>query len=67
MTGGVDEVNIGILPGQADAGGLHGDAPPLLHGETVGMSGALIHAARLADRLEVHQQLLERVVFPAST
>ena len=57
VAGGVDQVDERPPPVHADAGGLDRDAPPLFHGEIVGMGGTLVHAAGAADSAGVHQQL----------
>ena len=64
MPGGVDQVDAHIPPGQADAGGLHGNAPALLHRQIVGMGRARVNASGPANCPGMHQQLLGKGGFP---
>ena len=64
VAGGVDQVYPHALVLQRDGGRPHRDAPAALHLQPVGVGGAVVHAARLADAPAAQQQLFGHGGFP---
>jgi len=58
VPGRVDEVDLHILPCEADAAGLDRDAAPLLDGQGIRVRGAAVHAALFADGAAEQENLL---------
>ena len=56
VTGGVNQVKQGILMAKIHAGCLDGNAPAALHGKGIGMGGAGINGAGIADGTGVGKQ-----------
>ena len=65
VAGGVDQVHPHALVLQRDGGRPHRDAPAALHLQPVGVGGAVVHAACLADAPAAQQQLFCHGGFPS--
>ena len=55
VAGRVDQVDLDVLPGEGDGGGVDRDAPFLLLGVEIGDGGALIHFAHAVAEAAVEQ------------